>query len=296
MELEKLIPLLRCPQTHQGLELGEQELAAIDADTRYPITENVPDLRCAPSTLSINTPWYEPWEDLEHVTLAYPPVTVSSESLPVHLDRYLASIAGDDGNGRCILEIGCGNRQCESWFTKRGFKYVGSDIDHRGQGPHILADAHNLPFMDGSFDLVTSMAVTEHLVSPITAVQEIFRVLKPGGTYFGSSAFVYCFHDKASFHHMSHAGLLYILRVAGFEVDRLWPDWLYQNAIPEMGFRGKAAAPWRRSLTAMLKFADWSFIFTSNIARKIVGKPPIDEFERQLHLAGSISFVARRPN
>ncbi|XOV81727.1 MAG: methyltransferase domain-containing protein [bacterium] len=296
MEINELISLLRCPATHGPLEINNGQIKAVNTEDTFPFKENVPDLRLAPKKISINTPWYEPWEDLEKVKLGYPPVTVSRDDLPFHLDEHLASIAGEDGGGRTILEIGCGDRQCEAWFTNRNFRYVGSDIDFRGIGPHVMADAHNLPFKDNTFDLVTSMAVSEHLISPITAAQEIYRVLKPGGTYFGSSAFVYCFHDKASFHHMSHAGLLYVLRVAGFNVERLWPDWYYQDAVPEMGFRGAAAAPWRISLRGILKFADWTFLRTSNLARKITSKPPIDEFQRQLHLAGSVSFAVHRPD
>lgn len=295
MNLDELFLLLRCPATHGKLVVKDGELKTVDATNIYPIVQNVPDLRRTPDNLNINVPWYEPWEDLETVNLAYPPFTVSGENLPKHLDRHLASIAGDDGRGRSILEIGCGDRQCEPWFVERNFNYVGSDIDFRGNGPHVLADVHNLPFIDNSFDLVTSMAVAEHLVSPIKAAQEIFRVLKPGGTYFGTSAFVYGFHDKASFHHMSHAGLFYVLRVAGFNVERLWPDWYYQDAIPEMVFRGSAAAPWRVPLTILLRILDWTFVRSSNLARKLVGKSAIDEFERQLHTAGSVSFVAHRP-
>ena len=294
--LARVLPMLRCPKSGASLSLEGDELRTGDGSFSYPCKAGIPDLRSAPSELSIRRPWYEPWDDLETVRLAEPEVTVETSHLPYHLDKYLASIAGNDGEGKSILEVGCGDRQCESWFNERQFNYVGTDVDIRGPGPHLMADAHNLPFADESFDFYTSMAVYEHLVSPLTAAQEAYRVLKPGGVFFGSSAFVYCFHDRASFHHMSHAGLLYILRVAGFDVDRLWPDWDYQDAIPQMGFRGGIAAPWRALISSTLRFSEWSFIKTSNLARRIVGKPLINQFERRLHTAGSISFVARRPD
>lgn len=287
--------MLRCPQTGSTLTLVGEELHTSDNSISYPCSDGIPDLRKSPKELNIRKPWYEPWDDLETVLLAEPETTVETSHLPYHLDKHLASVAGNDGEGKSILEIGCGDRQCESWFNERLFNYVGTDVGIRGPGPHILADAHNLPFADESFDFYTSMAVYEHLVSPITAAQEAFRVLKPGGVFFGSSAFVYCFHDRASFHHMSHAGLLYVLRVAGFEVERLWPDWNYQDAIPQMGFRGGIAAPWRMLIGATLRFSEWSFVIASNFARRIVGKPLINQFERRLHTAGSVSFVARRP-
>jgi len=89
--------------------------------------------------------------------------------LPRHLDARLASIPGEHGDGRWLIEIGCGERLCEAYFTQRGFRYVGTDVNVRGRGPHLLADAHNPPFADGSFDLYASMAVYEQLASPLLA-------------------------------------------------------------------------------------------------------------------------------
>ena len=44
-----------------------------------------------------------------------------------------------------------------------------------------VGDAEALPFMDDTFELVTSMHVLEHCPAPARAMSEIERVLKPGG-------------------------------------------------------------------------------------------------------------------
>jgi len=44
-------------------------------------------------------------------------------------------------------------------------------------------DAHRLSFDDGTFDLVISSDVWEHLADPYQAHREVFRVLKPGGRH-----------------------------------------------------------------------------------------------------------------
>lgn len=44
-----------------------------------------------------------------------------------------------------------------------------------------VADIHELPFSDASFDVVFTSAVLEHLGEPDRALREIYRVVKPGG-------------------------------------------------------------------------------------------------------------------
>ncbi|MCW6049622.1 methyltransferase domain-containing protein [Lyngbya sp. CCAP 1446/10] len=46
----------------------------------------------------------------------------------------------------------------------------------------LVADALNMPFPDGSFDLVWSLESGEHMPDKIKFLQECCRVLKPGGT------------------------------------------------------------------------------------------------------------------
>ncbi|MUG98839.1 methyltransferase domain-containing protein [Scytonema sp. UIC 10036] len=50
-----------------------------------------------------------------------------------------------------------------------------------GNVDFIQASVYHLPFPDSSFDAVFAHAVFEHLQKPLQALQEILRVLKPGG-------------------------------------------------------------------------------------------------------------------
>ena len=46
----------------------------------------------------------------------------------------------------------------------------------------MQGDATKLPFADGSFDRVITSEVLEHIQDDVTAVSELLRVLRPGGT------------------------------------------------------------------------------------------------------------------
>jgi|ERR1700686_2391780 len=103
-----------------------------------------------------------------------------------------ADFAG--ARGLRVLEIGCGLGTDGAQFAKAGAEYVGVDLTDAAidlgrkrfeienlQGEFRVADAEHLAFADDSFDLVYSHGVLHHTPDTARAVQEIHRVLKPGG-------------------------------------------------------------------------------------------------------------------
>ncbi len=133
-----------------------------------------------------------------------------------------------------ILDLGCGDAIHQPICTHAGYEWVG--VDHAAKGAPILADAHSLPFADGVFDCVLTVAVFEHLKYPFVAIEELHRVLKPGGRLVGSVAFLEPFHGNSYYHH-SHLGTLNVLRHGGFTVEHVAPfvHWTGLLALARMG-------------------------------------------------------------
>lgn len=86
--------------------------------------------------------------------------------------------------GARLLDLGCGPRDQAAPAAHGGASYVG--IDYASEQADLLADAHAIPFRHDTFDVVLSYAVLEHLYHPFLAVQEVARVLRPGGVYAGT--------------------------------------------------------------------------------------------------------------
>ena len=81
----------------------------------------------------------------------------------------------------------------------------------------IQGDGLNLPFRDGSFTLVLSQAVIEHVTDPQAYVDEIHRVLKPGGLAYFEAAFIQPIHmPPMHYFNITPHGLAHLCR--GFEV------------------------------------------------------------------------------
>jgi hypothetical protein len=84
----------------------------------------------------------------------------------------------------------------------------------------LVADAHRLPFADGSVDAVYSSAVLEHLYAPTKAAAEMFRILKPGAKVFARTPFLQQYHGYP--HHYQNftlTGHRRLFEDAGFAVD-----------------------------------------------------------------------------
>jgi SAM-dependent methyltransferase len=66
-------------------------------------------------------------------------------------------------------------------------------------GSHVdaIADAHDLPLPDASFDLVVAVAVLEHVADPQRCVAEFWRVLRPEGHVFAVTPFLQPVHMGA---------------------------------------------------------------------------------------------------
>ena len=56
------------------------------------------------------------------------------------------------------------------------------EIPASGFGGVLQGDATRLPFADNTFDRVVTSEVLEHIQNDVSAISELHRVLKPGGT------------------------------------------------------------------------------------------------------------------
>lgn len=112
------------------------------------------------------------------------------------LEPYIRDFARfSDWTGKDVLEIGVGLGADHQSFAEAGARLCGIDLTERAI-KHTLArfdllslhsdlrvaDAEALPYADDTFDLVYSWGVLHHTPDTPTAIGEVRRVLRPGGT------------------------------------------------------------------------------------------------------------------
>jgi len=108
--------------------------------------------------------------------------------------RYLTS---ENLTDQRVLEIGCGRGELVRLLTGQRLRprhLVAADFAQsavqfgrrragaqNGSVSWAVASIQHIPLADATFDLVISCETIEHVVDPIKALEEVHRVLRPGG-------------------------------------------------------------------------------------------------------------------
>ncbi|MCX2922861.1 class I SAM-dependent methyltransferase [Streptomyces sp. NEAU-W12] len=140
-----------------------------------------------------------------------PAVPVASgPSRSLRQARMLAGALGPAGaqGARTILDIGCGDGSAAATAAPllHGHRLVGVDwsqdalVRARPRMPYAVRGeltGGGLPFASGAADAVLFSEVIEHLVDPDAALEEIHRVLRPGGHLMLSTPNLAAWYNRA---------------------------------------------------------------------------------------------------
>lgn len=299
-KLEALNPavlnVLRCPTCGGDLDHTQLNIPCNRCGMQYGPTNGTLDLR---PRRAVNKALEVPVGTLPDALMRFdtvprlslnPDVEIDYENIeaPKHVSKAMLSHFKKASSPTDLgLDIGCGDCVHRKLLEQCGYTYVGIDYDTRGAP--ILGDAHSLPLETESISFGISIAVLEHLYSPLIALREVWRVLKPGARFVGSVAFLEPFHDGSFFHH-SHRGLIYNLVTAGFDIRHVATEgsWTAPVSLQNSLFYGVP-----RSVAQQLC---WPINTLSRLTWALGDqrKPGLSD-RRSRDLAGAFVFVAEKP-
>lgn len=160
------------------------------------------------STTGVGTFWtdYQPGFRFSDQPVGSPAFFAEVEQHRYMLEPHIPDIVNfPRWHGRAVIEVGCGIGTDAVQFARAGARYEGVDQSTTAvglaserfkaeglPGRFQIADATQLPFADASFDLAFSHGVLHHIPQTRTAITELHRVLRPGG-----SAIVMLYHRKS---------------------------------------------------------------------------------------------------
>jgi len=130
-----------------------------------------------------------------------------------------------------ILDVGCGTganlKMLANYGSAEGVDISSQAVDfcrERGLDSVRLGAAEQLPYENGSFDLVTALDVVEHLDDDVAGLREMRRVLRRDGRvllFVPAFMFLWGVQDDVSNHRRRYTlpGLLKAVEAAGFSVE-----------------------------------------------------------------------------
>lgn len=148
------------------------------------------------------------------------------------ISSFVADICSQLNDRARILDVGCGTGANLLLLSQYG-DAEGVDISEdalsfcreRGLNKVRLGAAEQLPYEDGSFDLLTAFDVVEHLDDDLAGLKEMRRVIRPGGRlllFVPTFMFLWGLQDDVSNHRRRYRlpELRRVLEEAGFEMER----------------------------------------------------------------------------
>ena len=203
-------------------------------------------------------------------------------SVPLDVtNRFVLDFAGRHG-GR-VLDYGCGAGRLVAAGRARGVDIDGTDVFYGGSTTREEAEGTGLfgsviremesgqiPFDDGTFDLVVNNQVMEHVEDLDATLSEIHRVLKPGGTVlsvFPSKDVWREGHIGIPFSHWFRPGSrmrfvwTWALRSAGFGTWKNQAPTPRQWAVDKLEWIDR----WTRYRSRQQIFASYNYLFTNEL-------------------------------
>jgi len=120
----------------------------------------------------------------------------------VHSHYYINEVMTAPDAPTLVVDLGCGNGASSALFRRwqPDVEWIGVDIEQSDLAKGIsgekvaLYDGVNLPFPDDSVPLIYSNQVFEHVRHPDQLLNDIRRVLTPGGLFIGRTSQLEPYH------------------------------------------------------------------------------------------------------
>jgi SAM-dependent methyltransferase/uncharacterized protein YbaR (Trm112 family) len=182
--------------------------------------------------------WYASNEEQRYSDYEVTPFWRAADRIA--FEPWKAEIRESTRPGQWLLDVGCAQGRSTFHMMDLDLNVVGFDVSRkcireaarryregnfRARASFLVADGSAFPLQDATVDYVLVYGVLHHLADPGSTCQEIGRVLKPTGVYFGQE------NNASSF------------RAVFDLVQKLWPIW-HEEAGPEFVISSDRVAGW----------------------------------------------------
>jgi SAM-dependent methyltransferase len=212
----------RCPICHARVEQRDEQFICVnpECETSFPIVNGIPILINEKNSLFsihdfvsqrqtfFNSAYENKWRQKIRKMLPSISKNINGKNNYHRVNDLLLS----ENSNPCVLILGGSilGDGLEVLAKNSAIDLVESDVAF-GPRTGLISDAHDIPFLDQTFDAVIVQAVLEHVVDPYRCSEEIHRVLKDNGIVYAETPFMQQVHagryDFTRFTHLGHRRL-----------------------------------------------------------------------------------------
>lgn len=163
------------------------------------------------------------------------------------LHHVVADFASQAPPGSKVLDAGAGEAPFRPLF--RHTHYQSADftkVNKPYETPTYVCDLAAVPVIDGYYDYILFTQVLEHLPEPANVLQELQRLLRPGGKILITGPLFFEEHEQPyDFYRYTQYGFRYLIEKVGLSIERL--EWLegYYGTVGYQLNRIGQYLPWR---------------------------------------------------
>lgn len=222
-------------------------------------------------------------------------------------DRWIAQQASKLQVGTKLLDVGAGSCPYRNLFTHCEYRaqdlrpLQAGQLRHGGYG-HIdyVSDLASIPVPESSFDAVLCTEALEHHPEPIKVVQELARIVRPGGTLILTAPLGSGIHQEPYHFYGGYTPWWYerFLTAAGFEDITIEPNEGSLRFFGQESLRFiRALSPWSTMLPVNIRF--FLFPLWIVLAPLLSVVVPLlctwlDQFDRERRFTVGYHVTARR--
>jgi SAM-dependent methyltransferase len=196
--------------------------------------------------------------------------------------------------GATAVDLGCGRGDSVDVFRAAdpavrwiGVEVEGGPFEPRPDVELRYFDGTRLPFEDASVDIVFCKQVLEHVERQLELVEDVARVLRPGGAFAGSTSHLEAYHGRSTAN-LTPYGLRRLVENVGLELDAVMPGIDGPTLIARRMLRGPRyfdrywaqRSPFNALVDGVARLTNWD---------------AEDRTALKLLFCGQYAFVARRP-
>lgn len=143
-----------------------------------------------------------------------------------HLDDVNRAFAASVPAGAIVLDAGAGTAPYRHMFAHATYETADFEMVDKGYAPSTyVCDLAAIPVADGRFDHILFNQTLEHLPEPSKVLDELWRVLRPGGTLLCTCPLFYEEHEAPyDFYRYTQFAHRHLFAKSRFEIVSL--DWL----------------------------------------------------------------------